>query len=129
MLCCLREYQKRTAQVYANNLVKGCGIAFSNRRWRHDASVLNDDVCAAELVQGLGQKLFDLSSITDIGFDCDCFATLGSDLRNDLLGFRCAARIINDYGEAILGEPLGYRLPNSSVLQCGNVLCRRTEAG
>jgi hypothetical protein len=48
-----------------------------------------------------------LCGIIDIGFDCDCFAALGCDLRNDLLGFRRAGRIINNYSEAIFGEALG----------------------
>jgi hypothetical protein len=67
----LGEYEKCAAKIGGNDLVESIDIVFGDRRQRHDAGVVHNDVNLTVGHERLVEELFDVVGVCDVSLDGD----------------------------------------------------------
>lgn len=104
VLRCLGEHQESPAQIGGNHSIEGLDVALPNRGHWHDARVVNHGIDAAEVTQSLRKEPLDISLIGDIGLNRDRLRAGRLDLSNGFLGLGLTARVIDNYGKAVVRQ-------------------------
>jgi hypothetical protein len=66
----LREDEKGSAEVRGNDFVEGLHVTFGDRRHRHDAGVVHNDIDLAEGLESFLEELLDVFGVGNISLDC-----------------------------------------------------------
>jgi hypothetical protein len=82
MLCRLREYQERSAQVGRDHLVEGSDVSAGNRKQQHDASTMNHDIRSAEGVHRLFEEPLHVCGNRHICLHSDALSPRSLDIRH-----------------------------------------------